>query len=62
MQTSVVWKAHNAGHPQQERMHTVMSLIMTPVVELSQSLLEFVVLLLGLAEQLVLNLVEYPEL
>ena len=62
MQTSVVWKAQAAGHPQQERMQAVMTLIMTSVDELLQSLLEVVVLLLCLAKQLVLNLVEYPKL
>ena len=61
MQTSVVWKAQAAGHPQQERMQVVTTLVMTSLDELLQLLLEIVVLLLGLAEQLVLNLVEYPE-
>ena len=44
------------GHPQQERMPAVMILIMTFVVGVLQSLLEVVVLLFGLAEQLVLKL------
>ena len=56
MQTSVVWKAQAAGHPQQERLQAVMTLMMTSVVELSQSMLEVVVLLLGFTAQLVLKL------
>ena len=56
---SVVFKAQAAGHPQQERMSAVM-MMKTSVVGVSQSLLEVVVLPLGLVEQLVLKLVEYP--
>ena len=57
MQTLAVWKAQAVAHPQQERMQAVMMLMMTSVVGLSQFLLEVVVLLLGLAEQLVSRIV-----
>ena len=60
MQTSIVWKVQTAGHPQ-ERMPAVMMMMMTSVVGVSQSLLEVVVLFFGLAEQLVLKLVEFLE-
>ena len=59
-QTPVVWKAQAAGHPQQEKMQPVMTVMLTSVVEFSQSLLEVVVLLSELAAQLVWKLVEYP--
>ena len=59
---SVVWKVQAAGHPQQVRMPAVMMLMKTSVVGVSQSLLEVVVLLFGLAEQFVLKLVEYPDI
>ena len=39
-QTSVVWKAQAAGHPQREKKLAVMTLMLTSVVEFSQSLLE----------------------
>ena len=55
MQISVVWKAQAAGHPLQEKMQAVMMLMMTSMV------VEVVELLFGLAEQLVLKLVEYSE-
>ena len=61
MQISVVWKAQAAGHPKQEKMQAVMMLMMTCLVELSQSLLEVVELLLCLVEQLVMTLVEYSK-
>ena len=69
MQTLVIWKVQAAGHPQ--RMLAVMMMIMmmmmmmtavTSVAEVSQSLVEVVMLLLGLPEQLVLKLVESLEL
>ena len=52
-QTLVVWKAQAAGHPQRDKMQAAMTLMLTPVVELSQSLLEAVVLLSESAAQLV---------
>ena len=56
MQTSVFWKAQAVGHPQQEKMQAGMTLMLTSVVELLQSLLEVVVLLSELAAQLVSKL------
>ena len=44
------------SHLQQEKVQAVMTLIMTSVVELLQSLLEVMVPLLGLVEQLVMKL------
>ena len=44
------------------KLQAVMTLMLTSVVKLSQSLLEVVVLLSDMAAQLVWKLVEYPEL